>query len=114
MMRFMSCTTMTCMQKTETADWPEPRSLKEELEVVARSRQTSVADLLEEIVREWLERSRAAKAKTNGAEEDEEKRQQRLRAELMKLAGSIEGDDPYRAENARHLVQERLAQKYGR
>ena len=99
------------MQKTETVDLPAPRSLKEELEEAARSRNTSVADLLEQIVREWLERSRGTKAKAG--EEDDEEQQKRLRAELMKLAGSIEGDDPYRAENARHLVQERLARKYG-
>lgn len=102
------------MQKTETFDWPEPRSLKEELEEAARSRHTSVADLLEQIVREWLERSRGSKAKAEAAEEGYEERQQRLRAAIMKLAGTIEGNDPHRAENARSLVQERLARKYGR
>lgn len=102
---------MSRMQKTEAMNLPAPRSLKEELEEAARSRHTSVADLLEQIVREWLDRSRGKKAKA--AEDDDEEQQKRLRAELMKLAGSIEGDDPYRAENARQLVQERLARKYG-
>jgi len=97
------------MQKTETADWPEPRSLKEELEEVARSRQTSVADLLEQIVREWLERSRSRKAKVS--EEDDDERQQRLRAEVMKLAGTIEGE-PGWAESVRSVVQANLARKY--
>jgi type VI protein secretion system component VasK len=105
---------MSRMQKTETVDLPAPRSLKEELEEAARSRHTSVADLLEQIVREWLERARGKGKDTSETEEDDEERQQRLRAELMKLAGSIEGDDPHRAENARYLVQERLARKYGR
>ncbi|HEX6863048.1 MAG TPA: ribbon-helix-helix protein, CopG family [Thermoanaerobaculia bacterium] len=100
------------MQKTETADWPEPRSLKEELEEAARSRQTSVADLLEEIVREWLERSQGTKA--NETEEDEEERQKRLHAAIAPLIGSIHGGDPYRAENARSEIQKRLASKYGR
>ncbi len=102
---------MARMQKTETADWPEPRSLKEELEEIARLRHTSVTDLLEEIVREWLERSRSSKA--TGSEEDEEERQQRLRAELMKLAGTIEGE-PGWAESVRSVVQANLSRKYGR
>lgn len=106
------CAIMSRMQKTDTAGWLGSGSLKEELEEAARSRNTSVTDLLEQIVREWLERSRVKTPKVS--EEDAEERQQRLRAELRKLAGSIEGDDPHRAENARYLVQERLARKYGR
>ncbi|HVG07275.1 MAG TPA: ribbon-helix-helix protein, CopG family [Thermoanaerobaculia bacterium] len=100
------------MQKTETADLPEPRSLKEELEEAARSRQTSVADLLEQIVREWLERSRNG----NGSEreEDDEERQRRIRAAAAPFIGSIHGGDPYRSENVRSEVRKRLAEKYGR
>ena len=100
------------MQKTETADWPEPRSLKEELEEAARSRHTSVADLLEEIVREWLERSRATK--TSETEEDEEERQKRLHAAAAPFIGSIHGGVPCRSENVRSEVRKRLASKYGR
>ena len=100
---------MSRMQKTETVDLPAPRSLKEELEAAARSRHTSVTDLLEQIVREWLDRSRKAKA----AEEDDEERQQRLRAEVMKLAGSIDGE-PGWAESARSVVQASLTRKYDR
>jgi hypothetical protein len=105
---------MARMQKTETADWPEPRSLKEELEEAARSRHTSVADLLEEIVREWLERSRTREGKPVEKEESEEERQKRLHAAVAPLIGSIHGGDPYRAENARSEIQKRLASKYGR
>lgn len=102
---------MSRMQKTETVDLPAPRSLKEELEEVARSRHTSVADLLEQIVREWLERSRGRRAKAG--EEDDEDQQQRLRAEVMKLAGSIEGGPDW-AESVRSVMQANLSQKYGR
>ena len=105
---------MARMQKTETADWPEPRSLKEELEEAARSRQTSVADLLEEIVREWLERSRAAEAKVEQKEESEEEFQQRIRAAAAPCIGSAQGGDPHRSENVRVAVRASLARKYGR
>ncbi len=104
---------MACMQKTETADWPEPRSLKEELEEAARSRQTSVADLLEEIVREWLERSRDRKAKAAEEEESEEEFQQRIRAAVAPFIGSIDGGIPP-ADSVRAEVQASLARKYGR
>lgn len=102
---------MSRMQKTEAMNLPAPRSLKEELEEAARSRHTSVADLLEQIVREWLDRSRGKKAKA--AEDDDEEQQKRLRAELMKLAGSIEGEPDW-AESARSVVQAGLTRKYGR
>ena len=97
------------MQKTETVDLPAPRSLKEELEAAARSRHTSVADLLEQIVREWLDRS----LRTKASEEGDEERQQRLRAEVMKFAGSIEGEPDW-AESARSVVQAGITRKYGR
>jgi hypothetical protein len=80
---------------------------KDELEEAARSQKKSVDDLLEQIVREWLERFRKQ------PEEDEE-RQRRLRASAMRFAGAIEGDDPHRAENASAEVRTVLARKYGR
>jgi kynureninase len=103
---------MARMQKTETADWPEPRSLKKELEEAARSRHTTVADLLEEIVREWLERSRLKKSRAV-EEESEEEYQQRIRAAVAPLIGSIDGGLPP-ADSVRAEVQSRLARKYGR
>lgn len=96
---------MWCMQKTEVYSWRLSRPVKARLEEEARSRETSLADLLDQIVREWLESSR---------DSGEEERQQQLRAAAMKLAGSIEGEDPERSENVRSLVRARLAQKYGR
>jgi hypothetical protein len=100
------------MQKTEAADWPAPRSLKEELEEAARERHTSVADLLEPIVREWLERSGLQKSKAV-EEESEEEYQQRIRAAVAPLIGSINGGLPP-ADSVRSEVQSRLARKYGR
>lgn len=104
---------MSRMQKTEAVDWPEPRSLKEELEEAARSRHTSVADLLEQIVREWLQRTRGKKGKVAEREESEEELQQRIRAAVAPLIGSINGGLPP-ADSVRSEVQSRLARKYGR
>jgi broad specificity phosphatase PhoE len=101
------------MQKTHAVDWPAPRSLKEELEEAARSRNTSVADLLEQIVREWLERTRS-KPKAAEEEESDEEFQQRVRAAAAQYIGSIHGGDPYRSENVSAAVRANLARKYGR
>ena len=98
------------MQKTETVDLPAPGSLKEELETAARLRHTSVTDLLEQIVREWLDRSRGRHAQE---EESEEEFQQRVRAAIAPLIGSIDGGLPP-ADSVRAVVQSRLARKYGR
>jgi hypothetical protein len=44
----------------------------------------------------------------------EEKRQRTLHEAAMKLAGSIHGNDPNRAQNARAEVQARIARRHGR
>lgn len=94
------------MIKTEVYSWRLSLDLKAKLEDAAQSEDKSMAELLEQISREWLERCRL----TASFEEQEE----RLRAAAMKCAGSIEGKDPGRAENARALVRARLASRHGR
>jgi hypothetical protein len=98
------------MQRPEVYDGHASVPFKKELEEAARSRKTSVDDLLEQIVREWLERARQHES----SGEDEEERQERLRAAAMKFVGAINGSDPHRAENASALVRARIARKYGR
>ena len=93
--------------KTEVYSWRLTPHLKAELEEAARAEKKSVAELLEQIAREWLERSKVT-------DEDEEERQKRLHEAAMKFVGSIHGDNPGRAENARSLVRARLASRYGR
>jgi hypothetical protein len=93
--------------KTEVYSWRLSPHLKAELEEAARAEKKSVAELLDTIARDWLERSKAT-------EEDEEERQKRLHEVAMKFVGSIQGDHPGRAENARSLVRTRLAHRYGR
>ena len=96
------------MQRPEVYDRHASVPFKDELEEAARSQKKSVDELLEQIVREWLERFREQ------SEENDEERQRQLRASAMKFAGAIEGDDPHRAENASAEVRTALARKYGR
>jgi hypothetical protein len=94
------------MPKTEVYSWRLSQHLKSELEEAARAEKKSLAELLEEIARNWLERAR-----TSGSEME---REQRLRAAVLKFVGSIEGGNPERAENARSEVRARIARRHGR
>jgi hypothetical protein len=94
------------MVKTEVYSWRLSLHLKAELEDAAQSENKSMAELLEQIAREWLERS----SRSGSFEAQEE----RVRAAAMKCAGSIEGKDPERAQNARALVRARIASRHGR
>lgn len=93
--------------KTEVYSWRVSPSLKAKLEEVARQERVSVAALLERIVRAWLD-EHAANTPEGKAE------QERLRAEAMRFAGILEGDDPHRAEKVSEKVREVLSRKYGR
>ena len=95
------------MQRPEIYDGHASIPFREQLEEAARSRQTSVDQLLEQIVREWLERDRERS-------EDDEERQQRLRAAAAPFIGAIQGSDPTRSENVSSEMRARLARKYGR
>jgi hypothetical protein len=95
------------MQKSEVYSWRLSPGLKSELEEAARSEQKSMAELLETIAREWLERFKD----TNG---DDDERQRVLHEAGMKFVGSIHGDDPNRAANARSEVRARIARRHGR
>jgi hypothetical protein len=95
------------MQKTEVYSWRLSPRLKSELEEAARAERKSVAELLEQIAQDWLERAR-------GGTGDEDERQQGLRRAAMSFVGSIEGGNPNRAENARAELRSRLARQHGR
>lgn len=95
------------MQKTEVYSWRLSPRLKSELEEAARAGEKSMAELLEEIAQEWLERFKDS----NG---DDDERQRVLHEATMKFVGSIRGDDPNRAENARSEVRARIARRHGR
>ena len=94
------------MQKTEVYSWRLSRQLKVELEEAARAEQKSLAELLEQIAREWIERSR------QGGESEEEQ-QRLLREAALKFVGAMESGNPGRAENARSEVKARIARRHG-
>lgn len=94
------------MPKTEVYSWRLSHHLKSELEEAARAEEKSLAELLEEIARNWLERSRSSG--------NDMEREERLRAAALRFVGSIEGKDPGRAENARSEVRARIARRHGR
>jgi hypothetical protein len=93
--------------KTEIYTWRLSRDLKEALETEARREKVSIAVLLDRGVRELLQKDGAHAA-------DDEAEQRRLHAQARKSIGSIAGVNPLRAESARSLIRERLAQKHGR
>ena len=95
------------MQRPEIYDGHASVPFQKELEEAARSRETSVNALLEQIVREWLERDQERT-------ESDEERQQRLRAAAAPFIGAIRGSDPTRSENVSSKVRARLARQYGR
>jgi hypothetical protein len=91
--------------KTEVYSWRLSPHLKSQLHEAARAEQKSVSDLLEEIVKNWLQRTR-------GGSRTEDDRQQRVREAALKCAGTIEGS-PDLAENARSEVRARIARRHG-
>ena len=95
------------MAKTEVYSWRLSLELKDSLEALARSQGRSLADLLEEMTMERIERG-------NLAGESEWERQEKLRAAAMRFVGAISGDDPDRAAKSSELVRARLAARHGR
>jgi Ribbon-helix-helix protein, copG family len=98
---------MHYMQKTEVYSWRLSPQLKAELEEAARAERQSMAQLLERIAKEWLERSRDP----GGGEEE---RQRRLREAASKSIGALRGGDPGRAEHARSRVRLQIARRHAR
>jgi hypothetical protein len=97
---------MQYMARTEVYSWRVTPRLKIALEDAAKREGVSVAGLLERIAEEWLGESRRLNA-------DDEREQGRLHKAAMRYVGSIEGDDPHRAERAGELIRERLRERRG-
>ena len=93
------------MRKSEVYSWRLTRDLKSLLEQAARSESTSVADLLERIVQDWLERHEP------GGDEEAQRRLQRAAAATF---GAVRGGDPSRATRARDLVRSRVRRRHAR
>jgi hypothetical protein len=86
--------------KTEVYSWRVSTDVKTELEREARRRKTSLSGILDLAAREWLNKS--------SAENEGDEEQVRLQAAAFKCFGAFEGEDAYRAENARQEVRRRL------
>lgn len=91
--------------------WRLSPDLKMELEEAARAESKSLAELLEQIARDWLAQ---AKKQDDDDDEDEEELQRRLHSSAMRFIGTLKGGNPNRAENARSEVRARIARRHGR
>ncbi len=93
------------MPKTEVYSWRISPETKQELERAARKAHMSVAALLESIVSRWVQGEKS---------EDGDEEQRRLHAAAARTIGVLDGGNPRRSEQARHLVRTRLARRYAR
>ena len=92
------------MAKTEVYSWRLSVEKKAALEESARQKQSTVAELLDQIVDAWL-----ANEQSIEADMDE---QERLHRAALETIGKIQGCDPDRASNAKALLRAKLAQKH--
>jgi hypothetical protein len=95
------------MAKTEVYSWRLSPRLKTDLEEAARAEQKSLAELLDRIARDWLER-----LESHG--EDDDERQRRVRRAASRSVGAIEGGNPDRAAHASAEIRSRLARRHAR
>lgn len=91
--------------KTEIYSWRLDPGLKSSLEHTARARGRSVAALLDEIVRSWLDREVAGMV-------DEQEAQRRLHAEARKSFGTLQGGDELLAEQASERLRRKLRERH--
>ena len=94
------------MKKTEVYSWRVASNKKTALENEARREGTTVAALLDQITSDWIESRRGLTG--------DEAEQNRLHARAGKTLGTIAGNDPKRAENAKTVIRKRLQRRHGR
>ena len=87
--------------KTTVYSWRISPETRTRLEDRARDAGTTLATLLDEITRDWLNRQR-------GSTSDEQRREARIRARLLEACGTIAGGDPNRSKSARQDLRRRL------
>ena len=92
--------------KTEVYSWRLSPRRKSELEAEARRQGASLAELLEDITRNWLSSRQQAR-------QEEESEQQRLHARAEHTFGAIAGGDLHRSQRARLAIRRRLRQRHG-
>ena len=81
-------------------------NLKSALEQVARAEKTSVAQLLDSIVRDWLQES----SSLNG----EDEQQQHLHSAAQECFGTLSSEDPNLATLAKERVRQKIRERHAR
>ena len=99
-------TTLSYMSKTGVYSWRVDTDLKSALEHAARTQKTSVARLLDQIVRSWLHESPSL----NG----EDEQQQRLHSAAQQCFGTLSGGDPDLATLAKARVRRKIRERHAR
>jgi hypothetical protein len=91
------------MPKSEVYSWRVAPEIKRCLELEARRRNLTLAQMLDQIAQDWL----AEHAANDPGPE-------RIRAAARRWIGSISGGSNRRSERVRELVRDRLREKHGR
>ena len=91
------------MSKFEAVTWHMERELKSRLEQAARAEGSSVDELLEKVIREWLADRAAA--------EDGAAAQKVLHETARRSIGTLEGSDPERSEHAEQILRSKISAK---
>ena len=92
------------MNKDQVYSWRLDAALKSAIEEASSARNTSMANLLDTIVRDWLARD------ASGGKDAEVQR--RLHEAAAKSVGSICGSDPNRAREGHSRIRATLKRKY--
>ena len=101
------------MSKMATYHWRLDADLKQRLEAAAREAGTSVADVIERAVEDWLGRPKApASGPAAGEAEPTQEQLQRRVGNLLDSLPSIEiGDGPYTNAKVREVIGSYLEEK---
>lgn len=92
------------MKKTEVYSWRVDTDLKSALEQVAQTEKTSVAQLLDSIVRNWLQESSWL--------DGEDEQQQRLHSAAQECFGTLSSGDPDLATLAKERVRQKIRERH--
>jgi predicted transcriptional regulator len=89
--------------KTTVYSWRVTLERKAALEELARKQKRSVAELIDEAVKQWLE--------SEAANDGDEAAQEEIRRSAARSIGSIAGGDSRRAEQASARVRQKLLRR---
>ncbi|WP_454063680.1 hypothetical protein [Candidatus Nitrospira salsa] len=90
------------MMKTSVYSWRIDPDLKRGLEQAAKTEQTSVAQLLDRIVKDWLHQKDSS---------EDEDMQRRLHEAASQTFGAFGSGDPYGSEQVRERIRAKLRKK---